>query len=172
MLSAFLPIALGDVSAERDIHANAGHGPESSTGALAAYIRTSCGHVWLDEHVLSRGYRFYPWISDEIPHFFNRRTTVADTRIAITLQAGISLDGEDPFDGCPNHSTARSILADDDFAPTLWSARVTVNGELFDVTDVAAPVFIARRPAEFRAIAEELVSLGVLPAASCPLCSR
>ena len=36
--------------------------------------------------------------------------------------------------------------------------------------DVADPLFIARHPNEFRAIAEELVSVGILQAHACPVC--
>jgi hypothetical protein len=160
------------VQPERDIFANASSSSESSAGALAAYLGRSCGHVWLDQRAIAQGYRFYPWMSDEIPHFFNKRFTSGTINLAVTLQAGMSLEGDDPLEDCSSHAEAKTIVENDDFAASLWLARVTVGTDMLDVADVAAPLFIAKRPAEFRLIAEELVSLGVLPAFSCPLCSE
>jgi len=61
----------------------------NSVGALAAYLGRCCGHVSLDARVIAQGYRFYPWMSDEIPQFFNKRFTTGSTNLAVTLQAGV-----------------------------------------------------------------------------------
>ncbi len=172
MPSALLPIAAPDVSAERDIHARAGTTSGSSTGALAAYLAGSCGHVWIDASIAEAGFRFHRAISDEIPHFFNRRSSIGSTRIALTLQGGITLEGSDPFADCASHEEAVGLLAGPVAGQSLWTVIVTIGGAMHGVSDIASPRFIAQRPAEFRMIAERLVSLGVLPASSCPLCCR
>lgn len=155
---------------EHDIVARAGNAAGTSVGALAAYIGRSCGHATLDERVVSLGYRFHPWMSDEIPHFFNKRFTTGTTNLAITLQAGLSLEGEDPFEACISNAEARELIASQQLHDTFWLARVTMGTDLLDVADVADPLFIARHPNEFRLIAEELVALGVLQAHACQLC--
>lgn len=160
------------MSSDRDIVANASSSPESSAGALAAYLGRSCGHVWLDQRAIAQGYRFYPWMSDEIPHFFNKRFSSGTTNIAITLQAGMSLDGDDPLEDCSTHTEARAIVEGADYEASLWLARVTIGTDMLAVADIADPLFIARRPAEFQLIGEELVALGILPSYSCQLCSE
>lgn len=144
----------------------------SSVGALAAYLQRSCGHVSLDERVIAQGYRFYPWMSDEIPQFFNKRFTTGSTNLAITLQGGVDLDGEDPFDGCVTTSDARAIIETPGFEATLWVARVTVGTRMFDVTEIADPTFIAQHPSEFRLLADELISLGIHDGTACELCTH
>jgi hypothetical protein len=157
---------------EQDIVAKVTNSPgQNSVGALAAYLGRSCGHVSLDARVIAQGYRFYPWMSDEIPHFFNKRFTTGSTNLAITLQAGFTLDGEDPFDGCGSNSEARAIVEAEDYDASLWLARVTVGTKMLTVAEVADPLFIAKNPNEFRIITEELVALGVLQGHACPLCS-
>lgn len=159
------------MSEEHDIVArvtNADTG--NSVGALAAYIGRSCGHVSLDDRVIVQGYRFYPEMSDEIPAFFNKRFTTGSVNLAITLQAGLALDGGDPFESCMNTRDARTVVEDDQYEASLWLARVTVGTDLLDVRQIVDPLFIARWPSEFRLIAEELVSLGIVQEAICPLC--
>lgn len=142
---------------------------DHSVGALAAYLGRSCGHVWLDQRIVEQGYRFYPWMSDEIPHFFNKRFTTASSNLAITIQAGLNLHGEDPFEHCDDNADAKSILASDGYEPGLWLAKVTIGMDLRTVADIADPLFIAKHPGEFRLIAEELVALGIIQGQACPL---
>ena len=158
---------------EHDIVARfSSSGASNSVGALAAYLGRSCGHVSLDQRVIAQGYRFHPWLSDEIPHFFNKRLTSGKTNLAVTLQAGFDLDGEDPFDGCSGTSEAREIIASEDRAPTLWLAKATVGVRLLDIAEISDPLFIAKHPDEFRQLADELVAVGVLQTPSCPLCAE
>ncbi|MCW2960843.1 MAG: hypothetical protein JWM25_965 [Thermoleophilia bacterium] len=162
-------------------------GGSTSTGALAAHIARACGHVLVDARVIQQGYSYFAELGDEIPAFFNKRMSTGSTNVAITLQAGFDPDGanagsgpftsheqawgEDPFDGCRSTADARQIIEADDYHASLWLARITVGVELFDVEAIADPLFIARRPNEFRVICEELVGLGVLQGHSCPMCS-
>lgn len=156
---------------EHDIVARVSSGQaRTSTGALAAYLGRSCGHVSLDERILAQGYRFYPWMSDEIPHFFNKRFTTGSVNLAITLQAGFNIEGDDPFDGCASNGAAKQIIASPDYESSLWLARITIGAEMFHVAQISEPIFVAKHPNEFRLIAEELVSLGVLQGHSCPMC--
>lgn len=161
------------MSAERDIVAHAHSSAASSAGALAGYLQRSCGHVCLDERVIAQGYRFYPWMSDDIPHFFNKRFGSGTLNLAITLQGGMGVEGEeDPFDGCESHAEARRIIARDDYVTSLWTARVTVGIDYRSVSDIAAPAFIAKHPAAFTLIADELVAMGIVAAGACPLCAN
>lgn len=144
----------------------------NSIGALAGYIARSCGHVSLDQRILAQGYRFYPWMSDEIPHFFNKRFTTGNINLAITLQAGLNLDGDDPFENCSGNAEAREILDSELYESSLWLARITVGTEMFTVAEIAENSFIARHPSEFRLISDELVSLGIVQEASCPMCAE
>jgi hypothetical protein len=154
-----------------DIVARAESAAGSSAGALAAYIGRSCGHVWLDSRVIAQGYRFYPWMSDEIPQFFNKRFTTGSVNLAVTLQAGVSLDGEDPLEECTSTKEAKDVLDHQELPQTLWLAVVTMGNDLLHIDDISDPLFLARHPNEFRIVAEELVSLGVLQSAACPLCA-
>lgn len=157
---------------EQDIVARFSSSTSSnSIGALAAYIGRSCGHVSLEPRVLAQGYRFHPWLSDEIPHFFNKRLQAGKTSLAITLQAGLDLDGDDHFDGCSTHADAKAVLESDSYASSLWLAKVTVGMRLMDVAEISDPLFIAQQPDVFRQLAEELVAVGVLEAHGCPMCS-
>jgi len=63
------------------------------------------------------------------------------------------------------------VIEADDYHASLWLAKITVGFELMEVAQVAAPLFIAKHPNEFRVIAEELVALGVVLGHACPLCS-
>ena len=172
---------------EHDIVARVSHSAgTSSTGALAAHLGQACGHVLLDARVVQQGYRFYPELGDEIPAFFNRRISTGSGTVAITLQGGMepNSDGsgpftgahetwhEDLFAGCRSTADARAIFEAEDYHASLWLARVTVGVQLMDIEAVAAPLFIAKHPNEFRVIAEELVSLGVVQGHACPMCSE
>lgn len=159
------------MGAERDIVARTSCGGQNSAGALAAYLARSCGHVWLDARVLVQAYRFYPWMSDEIPHFFNKRFSIGSGGVAITLQAGLAVDGDDPFEDCQSNADARKLLESPDYQSSLWLAKVTVGMSLLDVEAVSDPLFIAKHPAEFRLLADELVAVGLVQASSCPMCS-
>lgn len=143
----------------------------NSIGALANYLASSCGHVAVDMRVSSQGYRFYPEMSDEIPAFFNRRCTTGTTNIAITLQYGVDLAGNDPFAACTSNKEAQAVISGPDYEPSMWLVRLTVGTRTLDVHEVADPLFIAKHPSEFRLIAEELIALGVMQSATCPLCS-
>lgn len=157
---------------EHDIVARFASQPGShSVGALAAYLGRSCGHVSLDDRVVRQGYRFYPWMSDEIPHFFNKRFSTGSTNLAVTLQAGLGIDGHDPLDGCTTTAEARSIIEGPDYHASFWLARVTIGSRMYEVEEISDPIFIAKHPNEFRAIADELVALGILQVQDCPLCS-
>lgn len=148
-------------------------GSSASTGALAAHLAQACGHVSIDERVIAQGYRFHPEISDEIPAFFNRLIRIGSTTVAVTLLGGICLeDGSDAFAGCRTTTDARRVLASGDHHASLWRASITVEVRSLAVRDLAAPLFIARHPNEFRVVAEELVSVGALPAHACPICSE
>lgn len=165
----------------------AGAAGSTSTGALAAHLARACGHVLVDDRVVRQGYRFHAELGDEIPAFFNKRMTTGSTNIAVTLQAGFDLEAEldargpfsgaattwsaDPFAECRTTADARAVIEDDGYHASLWLARITVGVQMFDVHDIADPLFIAQHPNEFRLVAEELVGIGVLPAASCPVCS-
>lgn len=172
----------------RDIVARIGRAEvgSTSTGALAAHLARACGHVLVDSRVIQQGYRFHAELGDEIPAFFNRRISTGSTNVAITLQAGFDPQAErdargpftghdswaiDPFAECRSTADARRAIEDDDYHASLWLARVTVGVQLLEVTDVADPLFIAKQPNEFRVIAEELVSIGVLQGHACPVCS-
>lgn len=145
----------------------------TSTGALAAHLGRACGHVSVDQRVVAQGYRFYPEFSDEIPAFFNKRFTTGSTSIAVTLQGGVDVDGgADPFADCTSTKGAEAIIAEGDHHASLWLAKVTVGMRMLDVHEIADPLFIARHPNEFRAVAEELIALGVLQGHACPLCSE
>lgn len=172
---------------EHDIVARFTHGAQPcSTGALAAHLASACGHVLVDRRVIQQGYRYHAELGDEIPAFFNRRLPSGGTNIAVTLQAGFDPAAEleargpfsgrgtwsvDPFADCRTTADARRVIEDDEYHASLWMARVTIGVELFDVGAVADPIFIARHPGSFRAVAEELVSLGVLQSHTCPVCS-
>lgn len=157
----------------------------SSTGALAAHLGRACGHVLVDARVIQQGYRYHPELGDEIPAFFNKRLSTGSTNLAITLQAGFDPQAErdargpftghdewaiDPFAECRTTADARAVIEADDYHASLWLARLTVGVQMFDVTDVADPLFIAKHPNEFRALAEELVAVGVLQGHACPVC--
>ena len=172
---------------EHDIVARVSHSPGStSTGALAAHLGRACGHVLVDARVIQQGYRFHPELGDEIPAFFNRRISTGSSTVAITLQGGLDPEEDrsapftggtaawhaDPFDDCRSTADARLVIEADDYHASLWLARVTVGVQLMDLADVAAPLFIAKHPNEFRVIAEELVSLGVVQGHACPMCSE
>ncbi len=139
--------------------------------ALQSYLAGSCGHVSLDQRVIVQGYRFYPWMSDEIPHFFNKRTTTGRTNVAITLQCGLSMNGEDPFEDCSNTADARQIIESDSYDASIWVARITIGTRMYDVPEIAESSFVAQHPDEFRLLAEELIALGVLGEHGCPMCS-
>ncbi len=143
--------------------------PGGTVGALAAYLRSSCGHVSVDERTFELGYRFHPPLGDEIPHFLNRRFTTGSTNLAVTLQGGMTSRGDDPFADVTSTSQARTVAAGLS-EPTVWSVAITVGAELFSVADIAEASFIARRPDEFRMIAEEMLSIGILKADACALC--
>lgn len=171
---------------EHDIVARVSRGDvRSSTGALAAHLARACGHVLVDSRVIQQGYRFHAELGEDIPAFFNRRMSTGSTNIAITLQAGFDPEAEaqirgpftghdawstDMFSECRSTADARTVIEADDYHASLWLARITVGLELMEVQDVAAALFIAQQPNEFRAIAEELVSLGVVQGHACPLC--
>ncbi len=171
----------------RDIVARIGRADtgSTSTGALAAHLARACGHVLVDARVIRQGYRFHAELGDEIPAFFNRRFSTGSTNLAVTLQAGFDPDAEvaargpftghdnwavDPFSGCRSTADAQRVVEADDYHASIWLARITVGMQMFDVHEVADPLFIARQPNEFRAIAEELVSLGVLQSHACHVC--
>lgn len=157
---------------EHDIIAGFSGGAANSVGALAVYLQGSCGHAVLDERVIAQGFRFYPWMSDDIPHFFNKRFTSGHLNLAVTLQGGMDVEGgDDPFDGCDSHGEAKRIIVADSYVSSLWTARVTVDIDFLRVAKIADPLFIAKHPTEFRMIADELVALGVVQSRSCPLCS-
>jgi hypothetical protein len=156
----------------------------SSTGALAAYMQQACGHVLVDERVVQQGYRFHPELGDEIPAFFNKRMTTGSTNVALTLQGGFDPEQSapmllqqgarwavDPFADCRTTNDARDVITSKEYHASLWLAKITVGVQMLDIRDVADPIFIAKHPNEFRLIAEELVSLGVLQAHCCPMCS-
>ena len=159
----------------------------SSTGALAAHLARACGHVSVDARVIQQGYRFHAELGDEIPAFFNKRMSTGSTNLAVTLQAGFDPEAEaqlrgpftgaqqswstDPFEGCRNTADARAVIEADDYHASIWLAKVTVGMQLMDVSDIADPLFIAQHPNEFRALAEELVGLGVVQLHGCPVCS-
>ena len=158
-------------------------GGSSSTGALAAHIGQACGHVLVDVRVIRQGFRYHPELNDEIPAFFNKRMSTGSTNVAITLQSGFDPDAEtrgpfaddgawaeDAFDGCRTTEDARQVIEADDYHASLWLARVTVGVQLLEVTELSEPLFIAKHPNEFRALAEELVALGIMPGHACPLC--
>lgn len=173
---------------EHDIVARFARGPvgSTSTGALAAHLARACGHVLVDARVVQQGYRFHAELGEDIPAFFNRRISTGRGSIAITLQAGIDPEAHaptpftgqpvqwavDPFDGCRTTADARAVLEASDYHASLWTARITVGVELLDVFAVTAPLFIAKHPTEFRVIADELISLGALQAAACPMCAE
>lgn len=163
------------MGAERDIshdvHARATSTPGTSIGALSAYLKNACGHVWLDERAFDLGYRFHAALNDEIPSFFNRRAQVGGSTIAVTLQSGLSLDGEDRFEDCTSTRDALEVVQDERYQTSLWTTLITINGQVHELDTVASAEFIARRPAEFRHIAEELVALGAVQGATCPFCS-
>lgn len=157
----------------------------SSTGALAAHLGRTCGHVSVDARVIQQGYRFHPELGDEIPRFFNKRMSTGSVNLAVTLQAGFDPAAEaaargpftghgawaiDPFESCRTTADARAVIEADDYHASLWLARVTVGMQLMDVVEVSDPLFIARHPNEFRALAEELVAVGILQAHACPVC--
>ncbi|MEO6866925.1 MAG: hypothetical protein ABI200_02785 [Gaiellales bacterium] len=159
----------------------------SSTGSLAAHLARACGHVLVDARVIQQGYRYHAELGDEIPAFFNKRMpTGSGPNISVTLQAGFDPEAErqargpftghdawavDPFSDCRNTADARAVIETDDYHASLWLVRITVGMELLDVEAIAAPIFIAKHPNEFRMIAEELVALGSLAGHQCPLCS-
>lgn len=152
----------------------------SSTGALAAHLARSCGHVQVDARVVQQGYRFHAELGEEIPAFFNKRMSTGSSNLAVTLQGGFNPDqpatlggdgwAVDPFADCTTTADARRIIESDDYHASVWLARITVGQQLLEVADVSDPLFIARHPNEFRVIAEELIALGVLQTGSCPLC--
>lgn len=159
----------------------------TSTGALAAHLARACGHVQVDARVIRQGYRYHAELGEEIPAFFNKRMSTGSTNIAVTLQAGFDPEAQaelnspftgqertwatDPFAECRTTEDARRVIEADDYHASIWLARVTVGFELFDVNQVAEPLFIAKHPNEFRAIAEELVGVGVVQMHACPVCS-
>ena len=159
----------------------------SSTGALAAHLARACGHVLVDARVIQQGYRFHAELGDEIPAFFNKRMSTGSTNVAVTLQAGFDPELEaaaqagpftgsarqwaiDPFADCMTTADARRVIEAEDYHASIWLARITVGVAMLDVLQVAEPLFIAKHPNEFRAIAEELVALGVLQGHACPVC--
>ena len=158
----------------------------SSTGALAAHLARACGHVSVDARVIQQGYRFHAELGDEIPAFFNKRMSTGSTNLAVTLQAGFDPEAEaqlqgpftgsarqwstDPFEDCRTTADARDVIEAEDYHASIWLARITVGVAMYDVWQVAEPLFIAKHPNEFRAIAEELVALGVLQSHACPVC--
>lgn len=144
----------------------------NSIGTLANYLATSCGHVSVDQRLTQQGYRFYPEMNDEIPAFFNRRATTGTTNIAITLQFGLDLSGNDAFSGCMSNAAARAIIESPDYEPSVWLVRLTVGSRTLEVNEIADPLFIAKHPSEFRLIAEELLALCVMQAHACPLCGE
>lgn len=160
----------------------------SSTGALAAHLARACGHVQVDARVIQQGYRFHAELGDEIPAFFNKRMSTGSTNIAVTLQAGFDPELErqargpftgtqagwatDPFEGCRNTADARAVIEADDYHASIWLARLTVGVQMLEVCEIAEPLFIAKHPNEFRAIAEELVGLGVVQLHGCPVCAN
>lgn len=156
-----------------DIVARVSSSPSSggSLNALASYLTHSCGHVCLDARVVQQGYRFYPEMGEDIPAFFNKRFTTGSTSLAITLQAGFDLSGEDPLAGCTTTAQARAVIEGDTYEASLWLARITFGVSLLSVADIAASSFIAQHPNEFRLIAEELVALGIMQHSGCLLCS-
>lgn len=174
---------------EHDIVARVGRaeGGSTSTGALAAHLARACGHVLVDARVIQQGYRFHAELGDEIPSFFNKRMSTGSTNLAVTLQAGFDPElhaqargpftgsqlewAIDPFEGCRTTADARTVIEADDYHSSIWLARVTVGMQLLDVCEIAEPLFIARHPNEFRALAEELVAVGVLQLHGCPVCS-
>lgn len=162
------------------------HAGSSSTGALAAHLARACGHVLVDARVIRQGYRFHAELGDEIPAFFNKRMSTGSTTIAITLQAGFDPQAEvdtrgpfetvggwavDPFADCRTTADAQAVIEAEDYHASLWLARITIGFELFEVAQVAEPLFIAKHPNEFRAIAEELVALGAIHAHECLMCA-
>lgn len=159
----------------------------SSTGALAAHLARACGHVVVDARVIRQGYRFHAELGEDIPAFFNKRMSTGSTNLAVTLQAGFDPEqqlqsrgpftGElgtwasDPFEGCRTTAEARQVIEAEDYHASIWLARITVGVQMLEVCEIAAPLFIAQHPNEFRAIAEELVGLGVVQLHGCPVCS-
>jgi hypothetical protein len=172
---------------EHDIVARIGRSDagSSSTGALAAHLGRACGHVSVDARVIQQGYRYHPELGDEIPAFFNKRLSTGSTNLAVTLQAGFDPQAEidargpftghdtwaiDPFAECRTTADARIVIEADDYHASIWLARITVDMQLMDVADIADPLFIARNPNEFRALAEELVAVGIVQAHACQVC--
>ncbi len=138
--------------------------------ALLRFLRRSCGHACLDARVLRQGYHFYAAISDELPQFFNRRISTGSSTVSITLQAGLTGDGKEPFAECRNTAEAADILDGSDLAPTFWFVTVTVDGMTVPLSEVTSSAFIASHPNEFRVIAEELVAVGMVDDKRCGLC--
>jgi hypothetical protein len=162
------------VKSDDDIVARVESAPStaSTLSKLQGYLADSCGHVVITQRVVAQGYRFHSWMSDEIPHFFNKRMSTGTTSVAITLQGGMSIDGEDPFALCTSTADARTVIEDGGHDGTIWVAKITVDARMFDVAEVAASPFLAQHPDEFRLIAEELIALGVLGDSGCPMCAE
>lgn len=157
----------------------------TSTGALAAHLAGACGHVLVDARVIRQGYRFHTELGDEIPAFFNKRMSTGSTNVAVTLQAGFDPDAHapstlgghqgswatDPFDGCRSTADAQAVVEAEDYHASMWLAKLTIAFDLYEVTDIADPIFIAKHPNEFRMISEELIALGLMQGHACPVCS-
>ena len=158
----------GDIVARVDSNSS----PAAPVATLRSYLASSCGHVSLDRRVISQGFSFHPWLSDEIPHFFNKRASTGKTNIAITLQCGVTMTGEDPFESCSTTDDARAVLESAEHETSVWVARVTVGTRMYDVHEIASQAFFAEHPDEFRLIAEELVAVGVLGDRNCPMCAE
>ncbi|MBC7643862.1 MAG: hypothetical protein H7123_01965 [Thermoleophilia bacterium] len=126
----------------------------------------------VDQRLTQQGYRFYPEMNDEIPAFFNRRATTGTTSVAITLQFGLDLAGNDAFADCTSNKDARAIIESPDYESSVWLVRLTVDTRTLEVHEVADPLFIAKHPSVFRLIADELLALGVMQAHACPLCGE
>lgn len=139
---------------------------------LRTYLASSCGHVSLDRRVITQGFMFHPWLSDEIPHFFNKRSSTGKTNIAITLQCGVTATGDDPFESCVSSADARAVLEAPEYDTSVWVARITVGARMYDVHEVATQEFMAQHPDEFRLIAEELVAVGIHGNRNCPMCAE
>ena len=149
----------------------------ASTGALAAHLALACGHVLLDDSVVRRGFTYHPEISEEIPAFFLKRIPLGSEDVQVILQAGLDVDtGDEPFDGCRSTDDVLTVLEQHErrgrHHSSLWTARIGLGARMLTLAEVADPLFVARHPNQFRAVAEELVAIGAVQAPVCPMCSE
>lgn len=129
-----------------------------------------CGHVVLGEHVLRRGYRFFPMPGSDLPSFFLKRLCLdGRTVAAVTLLAPLDLGtGEPLLEECRSSTAVTRALRS--VPAGVCRARLSVGPRTISTTDLAAGLW-QQDSDIFMLLAGEFAALAPLRQDDCEFCT-